>query len=118
MAERSKALDWNSSNIFTGVRGFESHSLRQMKRACPQVPFYFGGEGARTSPPRSREQRFAVARDLAPHNPVADIKMKTPHIVPLSRQAQRRVASNGALAVQDFRDAICRHPELPAGFNS
>jgi hypothetical protein len=28
MAERSKALDWNSSNIFTGVRGFESHSLR------------------------------------------------------------------------------------------
>ena len=28
MAERSKALDWNSSNIFTGVRGFESHPLR------------------------------------------------------------------------------------------
>jgi hypothetical protein len=31
MAERSKALDWNSSNILTGVRGFESHSLRQIK---------------------------------------------------------------------------------------
>src|SRR2546423_8815903 len=30
MAERSKALDWNSSNIFTGVRGFESHSLRHV----------------------------------------------------------------------------------------
>jgi hypothetical protein len=30
MAERSKALDWNSSNILTGVRGFESHSLRHM----------------------------------------------------------------------------------------
>ena len=29
VAERSKALDWNSSNIFTGVRGFESHPLRQ-----------------------------------------------------------------------------------------
>jgi hypothetical protein len=28
MAERSKALDWNSSNIFTGVPGFESLSLR------------------------------------------------------------------------------------------
>jgi hypothetical protein len=28
VAERSKALDWNSSNIFTGVRGFESHPLR------------------------------------------------------------------------------------------
>ena len=32
MAERSKALDWNSSNIFTGVRGFESHPLRQFYR--------------------------------------------------------------------------------------
>jgi hypothetical protein len=32
MAERSKALDWNSSNIFTGVRGFESHSLRHQKQ--------------------------------------------------------------------------------------
>ena len=29
VAEWSKALDWNSSNIFTGVRGFESHPLRQ-----------------------------------------------------------------------------------------
>ena len=28
MAEWSKALDWNSSNTFTGIRGFESHSLR------------------------------------------------------------------------------------------
>ncbi len=28
VAERSKALDWNSSNILTGVRGFESHPLR------------------------------------------------------------------------------------------
>ena len=34
MAERSKALDWNSSNIFTGVRGFESHPLRQI---CPTL---------------------------------------------------------------------------------
>ena len=29
VAEWSKALDWNSSYIFTGVRGFESHPLRQ-----------------------------------------------------------------------------------------
>jgi hypothetical protein len=28
VAERSKALDWNSSNILTGIRGFESHPLR------------------------------------------------------------------------------------------
>ncbi len=32
MAERSKALDWNSSNIFTGVPGFESLSLRHMQK--------------------------------------------------------------------------------------
>ena len=30
VAERSKALDWKFSNIFTGVRGFESHPLRQI----------------------------------------------------------------------------------------
>jgi hypothetical protein len=34
VAERSKALDWNSSNISTGVRGFESHPLRQARAAC------------------------------------------------------------------------------------
>ncbi len=33
VAERPKALDWNSSYIFTGVRGFESHPLRQNKNA-------------------------------------------------------------------------------------
>src|ERR1700730_16331843 len=27
---RAKALDWNSSNILTGVRGFESHPLRHL----------------------------------------------------------------------------------------
>ena len=30
VAEWSKALDWNSSYIFTGVRGFESHPLRHL----------------------------------------------------------------------------------------
>jgi hypothetical protein len=28
VAEWSKALDWNSSNALTGIRGFESHPLR------------------------------------------------------------------------------------------
>ena len=40
VAERSKALDWNSSNIFTGVRGFESHPLRHKSlvvRAGPEA---------------------------------------------------------------------------------
>ena len=36
VAERSKALDWNSSNISTGVRGFESHPLRQLD--CDSLP--------------------------------------------------------------------------------
>ena len=36
MAERSKALDWNSSNIFTGVPGFESLSLRQKQEDPPR----------------------------------------------------------------------------------
>jgi hypothetical protein len=35
VAERSKALDWNSSNIFTGVRGFESHPLRHTVQSLP-----------------------------------------------------------------------------------
>jgi hypothetical protein len=49
MAERSKALDWNSSNILTGVRGFESHSLRQkfflIERAPSRIPIwsFYGG---------------------------------------------------------------------------
>ena len=37
MAEWSKALDWNSSNIRKGVRGFESHSLRQRLHRSPWV---------------------------------------------------------------------------------
>jgi hypothetical protein len=42
VAERSKALDWNSSNISTGVRGFESHPLRQkLKRGRPRPLFNF-----------------------------------------------------------------------------
>ena len=35
VAEWSKALDWNSSYISTGVRGFESHPLRQFKQDAP-----------------------------------------------------------------------------------
>jgi hypothetical protein len=46
MAERSKALDWNSSNIFTGVPGFESLPLRQNKNTQLRAGyFYSGGDG-------------------------------------------------------------------------
>lgn len=41
MAERSKALDWNSSNILTGVPGFESLSLRQNSKAPLRGFFVF-----------------------------------------------------------------------------
>jgi hypothetical protein len=49
MAERSKALDWNSSNIFTGVPGFESLSLRHKSKAPHLRGFVFGRNG-RASP--------------------------------------------------------------------
>jgi hypothetical protein len=46
MAERSKALDWNSSYARKGIRGFESHSLRQLRQRGPlpppSCPFYGG----------------------------------------------------------------------------
>lgn len=40
MAEWSKALDWNSSNILTGVRGFESHLLRQIPEPSLMLGFF------------------------------------------------------------------------------
>jgi hypothetical protein len=43
MAERSKALDWNSSKPRKGFRGFESHSLRQIQKGLFVGPFEFGG---------------------------------------------------------------------------
>jgi hypothetical protein len=42
VAERPKALDWNFSNILTGVRGFESHPLRQIKKPGKSRAFLFG----------------------------------------------------------------------------
>ena len=57
VAEWSKALDWNSSYIFTGVRGFESHPLRQMKSPA-QVPGFFVVRGwGRTLQRRGRQNR-------------------------------------------------------------
>jgi hypothetical protein len=42
VAEWSKALDWNSSNTFTGIRGFESHPLRQTASNKPAIAGLFG----------------------------------------------------------------------------
>ena len=53
MAERSKALDWNSSYISTGVRGFESHPLRQFMSYAAQldpVVRIDGGSASRPAP--------------------------------------------------------------------
>ena len=57
VAERSKALDWNSSNIFTGVRGFESHPLRQNRSMVVRI-----GYSATTSrEPRQARKGAAAA---------------------------------------------------------
>jgi hypothetical protein len=45
VAEWSKALDWNSSYIFTGVRGFESHPLRQNRKRPARGVFIFAPDG-------------------------------------------------------------------------
>jgi hypothetical protein len=45
MAERSKALDWNSSNIFTGVLGFESLSLRHIQKTKKLHAEHYGSFG-------------------------------------------------------------------------
>ena len=73
MAERSKALDWNSSNIFTGVRGFESHSLRHTKGVCLQTPFVWRrrccGRSQRVR--QNRWERFWTMRSIGPEGPAA-----------------------------------------------
>src|SRR5438094_279013 len=56
VGERSKALDWNSSNIFTGVRGFESHPLRQLNCmpkciVCTRLSIRTNQGGVRTHEP-------------------------------------------------------------------
>src|SRR6516165_1828143 len=64
VAERSKALDWNSSNISTGVRGFESHPLRQNLKSFICGPFLNSG-GARvwTNTPGSTKAPGAILDD-------------------------------------------------------
>jgi hypothetical protein len=70
VAERSKALDWNSSNIFTGVRGFESHPLRQGKvpgTAAPAARFMvvrIGYSATTSREPRQARKGAAAAATL------------------------------------------------------
>jgi hypothetical protein len=59
VAERSKALDWNSSNIFTGVRGFESHPLRNDKPAGSAMVVRIGYSA--TTSRESRQARKGAA---------------------------------------------------------
>ncbi len=60
VAERSKALDWNSSNISTGVRGFESHPLRHLTARSGVTMVARIGFSATTSR-ESRQGRKAAA---------------------------------------------------------
>jgi hypothetical protein len=57
VAERSKALDWNSSNIFTGVRGFESHPLRH----CRSMVIRIGYSATTSREPRQARKGAAAA---------------------------------------------------------
>jgi hypothetical protein len=59
VAERSKALDWNSSNIRKGVRGFESHPFRQV------IVVVRAGSFATTSR-QSRQARKGAAVTVSP----------------------------------------------------
>jgi hypothetical protein len=59
VAERSKALDWNSSNISTGVRGFESHPLRHLTAALVTMVARIGFSA--TTSRESRQGRKAAA---------------------------------------------------------
>jgi hypothetical protein len=77
VAERPKALDWNSSNIFTGVRGFESHPLRQMNKARAMLwAFFICREGGiRTREPwvrQNRMERFWTAMSWRKRAPAKD----------------------------------------------
>jgi hypothetical protein len=86
MAERSKALDWNSSNILTGVRGFESHSLRQI------FPGLYAPE-------------MAVDRD----DPAAKLPYRPWWLAPVS---PRRPAANPVRPGREQRYRRCRVPEV------
>ena len=60
VAERSKALDWNSSNIFTGVRGFESHPLRHCAQAGRSMVVRAGSFATMSRQPRQARKGAAV----------------------------------------------------------
>ena len=66
VAEWSKALDWNSSNIFTGVRGFESHPLRHASMVVRAGP-----EATTSRQPRQARKGAAVTAPLCAEDPPA-----------------------------------------------
>ena len=66
VAERSKALDWNSSNIFTGVRGFESHPLRHRSTVIRAGSF----ATTNRQPRQARKGAAVTARSGAEDRPV------------------------------------------------
>ena len=62
VAEWSKALDWNSSNIFTGVPGFESLPLRQTMKALIEGLLFGQRQAVRTGSTKRQDSRFAQLR--------------------------------------------------------
>src|ERR1700716_2620642 len=59
VAERSKALDWNASNISTGVRGFDSPPLRHLTAGLVTMVARIGFSA--TTSRESRQGRKAAA---------------------------------------------------------
>src|SRR6516165_1040568 len=117
VAERSKALDWNSSNISTGVRGFESHPLRQalQKISSPRDRRSWqrrSGDNARRAAPWRTPGNFAYgARQAA----IDQQEAKFPGDPAQGRGAQRRVIPPSPPEFKKGSSAIppLRHRLLP-----
>ncbi len=105
VAERSKALDWNSSNILTGIRGFESHPLRHYairvsgrpnSAYCRKKRRGFEPTNPRTIEKRvrqNRRERFWTTRSVGPEGAAATMADAIPPSPPI----------NGYAAFDSFR---------------
>ena len=79
MAERSKALDWNSSKLLTGFRGFESHSLRQINGLLPHACLHH----TRPVP------RVVALEPYMPPKPRAFVDFMAEHLIPAPMEVRR-----------------------------
>ncbi len=113
VAEWSKALDWNSSYIFTGVRGFESHPLRQKTHKRPERGVSFSGTEGWAENPRDvgSTNRTAICtpcRRRRTGRPSGARPMRGPsESHPLRQKTQN--APKGAFRFLEQRDGLRTH---------